>query len=274
MATIRSSVSRAAAIVCAALCVGSCASPLARIERLAARADLVREQVAAGAFDLAIYRPRLSRTGEELDVYIEGDGSPYRTPYRVAPDPTPRRPLALELMVRDPGPVLYLGRPCYLGLAQSRDCTAAYWTTRRFGEQVLDSLTTALEVQIARSGLRHVTLIGHSGGAALAVLLAQRVESVDRVITVAGNLDVAGWSRLHGYAPLRGSLDPATMRLQRQGLALYHLAGGKDRNVPPGLIESAARRLGGRVIVYPAFDHTCCWPTIWPAVLAHLPPAR
>jgi hypothetical protein len=48
-----------------------------------------------------------------------------------------------------------------------------------------------------------------------------------------------------------------------------HFAGERDREVPPQLVASAARRQpGARFEVRPGFDHTCCWPRDWPGLLA------
>jgi hypothetical protein len=248
------------------LALGACRSPQARIDALARQGSLERDIVMGAPFRHVIYRPREARPGDELHVYLEGDGTPYLAHTIIASDPTPRAPLALELMLEDPGPTLYLGRPCYLGLAHDPPCGPAYWTSRRFSTEVVQSLAAALTLELRRAPRRHVTLIGHSGGAALAWLVAARVPAVDRVVTIAGNLDVAGWTRLHGYTPLSGSLDPMH-EPSRAGLALVHLAGGADRNVPESLVRAAASRLGGTVIVIPGFDHHCCWTEIWPRML-------
>jgi hypothetical protein len=252
------------ALLLAALCVSACSSPQAHIDRLAHQGLLTREIVTGAPFRHVIYRPQSPRDGAELHVYLEGDGTPYIARTIVATDPTSRASLALELMLEDPGPTLYLGRPCYLGLAQDPPCDASYWTLKRFSPEVVESLATVLRLEIERSSPRRVTLIGHSGGAALAILIADRVPAVERVITVAGNLDVAGWTRLHGYYPLSGSLDPLTSGPLRSDLTLLHLAGSADRNVPVALIRGAATQLGGRVIVIPRFDHRCCWVRLWP----------
>jgi len=252
-----------------ALFLAACTSPQARIDALARRGGLEREIVPGGPFRHVIYRPRVRRIGSELHVYLEGDGTPYIGRTIVAGDPTPRAPLALELMLEDSAPTLYLGRPCYLGLAHDPPCNPSYWTLERFSPEVVQSLARALELELERFGPGRVTLIGHSGGAALALLLADRVGAVDRVITVAGNLDVGGWTRLHGYAPLSGSLDPMTSGPHRSDLMLLHLAGAADRNVPATLIQGAAARLGGTVIVLPHFDHQCCWRRLWPRLLRH-----
>jgi dienelactone hydrolase len=225
----------------------ACTSPAARIDRIATRAGLVREIVPGASFRHVIYRPAAPRFGAELHVYIEGDGTPYLDRDTVAADPTPRAPLALYLMRLDPAPSLYLGRPCYFGLAENPGCGASYWTLKRFAPEVVQSLAAALEVEISRTGQRHLTLIGHSGGATLALLVADRVPEVERVITIAGNLDVAGWTRLHHYEPLSGSLDPLTSGPHRSTVELIHFAGADDPTIPAAMIEAAAVRLGGRV---------------------------
>jgi pimeloyl-ACP methyl ester carboxylesterase len=249
----------------AGLLLGGCATPNSRIEAFAQQHDLRRDVVTGEAFRHVLYRPAELRVGSRLDVYLEGDGSPYRNRYQVASDPTPRRPVALTLMSEDPAPALYLGRPCYFGMASQ--CDAAYWTQRRFSPEVVASLAAVLRAEIARADAQHVTLIGHSGGAALALLLAAQMPQIDRVITLAGVLDVAAWVQLHHYAPLAGSLDPATLPGYRPDLMIKHYAGGSDQNVPASLIEQAAHHLGGQVSAIAGFTHTCCWADAWPDLL-------
>jgi hypothetical protein len=235
---------------------------------LAGQAQLTREVVEGAGFEHVLYRPARTRAGSQLHVYIEGDGSPYLDRFVVASDPTPHKPVMLELMTHDSSPALYLGRPCYFGLAHTRGCAPQSWTLRRFSPEVLASMSAVLRREITDTHCTHVTLLGHSGGATLALLLAQRVTEVDRVVTIAGNLDPLAWSRLQGYAPLTGSLDPAQESPFRSDLSLVHFAGSADRNIPPELIQSAAERIGGAVVVVPGFTHTCCWSRIWPQILS------
>jgi hypothetical protein len=250
-----------------AFLVTACSTPEARIEALAHRAHFEREIVRGTGFRHVIYRPEAPHSGSELHVYLEGDGTPYRLRTLISADPTPRTPLALELMMQDAAPTLYLGRPCYLGLALDPPCTPGDWTLARFSPAVVESLAAVLEHEIASGGYLRVTLIGHSGGGALAVLLANRVDAVDRVVTIAGNLDVSGWTRLHRYTPLSSSLDPLAGAPPRSSVELIHFAGGADLNITPALIRGAAARLGGAVIVIPGFDHRCCWVRLWPELL-------
>ena len=74
--------------------------------------------------------------------------------------------------------------------------------------------------------------------------------------------------RIHGYSPLAGSLNPALMPPLPPTIAQLHYVGGRDRNVPPSVVQSFARRHpGARVIALADFDHECCWIDRWPKLL-------
>ncbi len=208
---------------------------------------------------------RLPMHNGSLHVYIEGDGQPFVTSGEVARDPTPRYTPMLNLLRRDPAGGIYLGRPCYFGTATSPDCHYRYWTSARYGEEVVASMA-----RVARrsSGDRPVVLIGHSGGGTLAVLLAERLPNVVAVVTLAGNLDVAAWAAHHGYTPLDGSLDPARRPPTPAGILQLHAMGGLDTVVPQFLTLHAPIRLPpGSICQLPKFDHTCCWQRHWAAVI-------
>lgn len=168
----------------------------------------------------------------------------------------------------DVAPALYLGRPCYHGLANDKGCTPLVWTHERYGSAVVESLLAALERRVGRE--RPLVLIGHSGGGALALLLAVRLQNACGVVTLAGNLDLAGWTELHGYAPLRGSLDPLAARPLPASQFQLHYAGSEDRQIPATLIARAALTLGGTARVLPAVGHTEGWLQVWPSLLAEI----
>jgi pimeloyl-ACP methyl ester carboxylesterase len=206
-----------------------------------------------------------------LHVYIEGDGRAWLDSTTISRDPTPRKPLMLELMALDSRPSVYVGRPCYFGLADSQGCNGRHWTSDRYSPLVVASLQRVIETLVAEGDYDHVVLFGHSGGGTLATLLASRLEQVDALVTIAPNLDVAGWTALHGYSPLAGSLDPAQTNDFPRGILQVHWLGSDDEEIPPELIEALEPRLGdGQVRIHDGFDHRCCWSRIWPDQLDEL----
>lgn len=253
----------------AACLLGACATPVERVERLADASGFDRRVVTGDPFRHLVYIKR-GEPDRRLHVYIEGDGTPWLTRYRVADDPTPRHPLMLELMRLDPGPALYLGRPCYFGLTEA--CRAEHWTSHRYGEAVVGSMVAALarvRRQLGWNG--DVTLLGHSGGGTLAMLMAPRVPDTAGLLTLAGNLDIEAWTRLHEYTPLHGSMNPAGLDPLPARIRQLHVIGGKDRQVPPRITESGlARQDRAEVARFPAQGHHCCWKDFWPAILGRL----
>jgi pimeloyl-ACP methyl ester carboxylesterase len=253
-----------------------CVDPLAAAHRVS-QARLQENLIEGAGFRHRVYRNRASLAGEThiaretgvLHIYIEGDGRPFLEPTTVAADPTPRDPLMLRLMTLDPSPSVYLGRPCYFGLSHDRHCNPAYWTLRRFSPEVVASLAAVASSEISRSKARSVEIYGHSGGATLAMLLAAQIPSVTRVVTIGANLDTAAWCSLHSYTPLLGSLNPADQPVPPSRIRLLHLVGSEDTNTPPGLVESAAARMGaiGAVRVIQGYTHNCCWQEVWRGVL-------
>ncbi len=259
----------AAAAALAALALAACASPAARIEARAAAHGFAREVVAGEPFRHLVYTRAGTGRGI-LHVYIEHDGTPWVAEVHVAADPTPRRPLMLELMALDAGPALYLGRPCHFGLQDVR-CAPAVWTDRRYAPEVVDSMAAALARILAGRPPPRLVFFGHSGGGTLAVLLAERFPQAVAVVTVGANLDVAGWSRLHRYSPLTGSLDPRLRPSLPAAVLQRHYVGSRDTTVPPALVQGYAQgRPGVEVVEIAGYDHVCCWQERWPAILAGL----
>lgn len=250
--------------------LGGCTTPHGRLDAEAAGMGFDRQLVRGDRFDLVVYRSwRSEQQVRRLHVYLEGDGTPWRTRTQVSQDPTPRNPVALALMARDPMPALYLGRPCYNGLARSAGCHPALWTIQRYGPEVVGSMAVALSTLLARIPEAELVFIGHSGGGTLAMLLAERFSQTRAVITIAGNLDVSRWAAHHRYTPLAGSLDPATRQALPDGITQIHCIGGQDATVPPQLTRSFVQNKASNAVLiqHDDFGHHCCWASAWPAIL-------
>lgn len=255
-------------LVCTVL-IGCASRPYRAFEVSAQERGLTVGQLEAGAYSLRTFaRSEDGASSARLHIYLDGDGRPFVTPRSVARDPTPVSPLVLDLLKADPAPALYLGRPCYHGLQSG--CDPRDWTVARYGPRVVDALAVAVARIAAERQVRELVLIGYSGGGVLAVLVAERVPAVSAVMTVAANLDIDAWTRLHGFSPLEGSLNPATMSLS-SAIPALHLQGADDRNVPPASIQRYRSRASEAVFVtVPGFGHTCCWARDWPQWLGRL----
>jgi len=218
-------------------------------------------------FDLLAYVPTYIQPDEHLTVYVEGDGLAWITPSHPSPDPTPRNPLALKLALAHPeGNAAYMARPCQY--QQSAACAVKYWTDARFAPKVIEASSQAIDVLKSRFNAKSLTLVGFSGGGAVATLLAARRNDVDRLVTVAGNLDHRAWTTRHRITPLRESLNPADHVRGLSRVRQWHFVGGRDKVIPPELVESFAKRFPAAqqptVLTESEFDHHCCWVDSWP----------
>jgi predicted esterase len=82
------------------------------------------------------------------------------------------------------------------------------------------------------SALKNYVLIGFSGGAAIALLVAAR--EMDRVLdirTIAGYLDTRIFTKVHSTKPLVHSVDPARVAVQVARITQLHYVGTTDRQV-------------------------------------------
>ena len=217
--------------------------------------------------------------GEDLVVVIEGDGYAFVNSTQPSNDPTPQDPVGLEIAVADPAPrILALARPCQYLTEDRRGCEdIRYWTTHRFAPEVIAAVGQAIDLAKSAVLAGKVYLVGYSGGGALAVLAAAGRDDVAGLVTVAAPLDLAAWIAHHGLTPMSGSRDPAEVAAAVARIPQVHLAGSRDRTVPPQIVQDFVNRLpaGAPVrFVLVNVDHGCCWAERWPGLRDSLPLPR
>lgn len=257
--------------LCLALtaCFGGVPTPEQRRDgahALAEEAAFTPRRIDVGALTLQSFH-----RGEApvLTVYIEGDGYAWRSARRPSADPTPISPLALKLAFEDPAPaVAYLARPCQYGAEDAACATNDLWTSARFSEAVIAASDAAIDALMATAGAERVRLVGYSGGAAVAVLVAARRTDVASLETVAGYLDPTGLNAARGVSALSGSLDPIAAAAALRGLPQSHYAGGRDRVIPSASIAVFVEAVGdpacARMVVLPLATHHERWRAFWP----------
>ncbi len=252
---------------------GSPATRLQLAQSVAASGNLAREDMAAGSFIIASWL-RITRNDGTARVYIEGDGLAWISKNKASFDPTPTDPVALMLAAADDAPnVIYLARPCqYSMLNTALLCPRDYWTGKRFAPEVIDAYDDLLDNLARAYNIDGFELIGFSGGAAVAALLAERREDVVTLRTVAGNLDHAAFNRLHRVSPMPQSLNPADKAARLVHLPQHHFLGGRDKIVRPEVLQSFRAAMGPSRCVHQSTiaeaGHNDGWAEHWPALLA------
>lgn len=251
-------------IVATALSAG-CAHSTAELVK---NADLQKTIVSSPTYQHVVFRPAEVLGGERLNVYIGGDGRPWSRGRYPSADPTPAKALALELMTLDHTDSVFIGRPCYFGLADDPNCTATDWTFARFSEQIVASMAFTIRQLIIDGGYSRVVLIGYSGGGTLARLIASDIPNITGLLTIAGNLDITAWTESHGYLPLHDSLNPASQTQLSSRILHVQVIGLLDTVVPLS-VTSGYQASGNELQIwtYPDFDHVCCWAREWPSIL-------
>jgi len=256
-----------------ATALGGCAT--ADPAAAAAAAGLLREQISTDDFVLTAFA-RIERRDQALTVYIEGDGPAWRTRSEPSADPTPRHAIGLALAAADPAPnVAYLARPCqFTPMPLNPRCDVAYWTRKRFTEDVIASMNQALNRFAALVPGQQINLVGYSGGGALAVLLAARRSDVASIRTVAGNLDHAAVNRLHRVSPMPQSANAIDFASRVAAIPQIHFSGADDKVVPPFIARAFVDAAGARCAqarVLAGMAHDGDWSARWPALLVDAP---
>lgn len=243
-------------------------------DRIAAAASLRKSFLRTSSFTLTAYT-RFTAPGDPLHLYIEGDGAAWLSRARLSDDPTPGTPLVLDLAARDPAKNLaYLARPGQYAEDGVSGIDAVYWSDKRFSAEVVRAVCEAVDILRERTGARQVHLIGYSGGAAVAVLVAAERDDVASLRTVAGNLDPEAVNRHHRVSPLTASLNPMDAAGSLRGLPQRHFVGSRDAVIPRHAAEAFVKKAGGgsRITVVEGATHTRGWRERWRDLL-DVPPS-
>jgi len=246
-----------------------CATPSQKFNQQVIELGFNSQLVRSAKFQHQIYLANTFMESGVLHVYIDGDGTPWERNRWVADDPTARNPLILRLMKQDNLSSILLGRPCYYGQSHKDECDSKYWTSHRYSKDVIDSMSQVLNTWLKRYDFKEIVIIGYSGGGAIAILMADKIKEISKVVTVAANLDVTRWSKFHGFSALKHSLNPADEAGLNERVRQFHFAGKDDEVVPSFLIkEYADRQRNAKYYEFPGKDHACCWEDVWEQIMA------
>ena len=218
-------------------------------------------------------RARYDKPGQDLSIYLEGDGLAWVSRTEPSRDPTPDNPIGLRLAAIDSAPnVIWIARPCqYTTMVENPSCKLYYWTTGRLSTEIVASVDLAITAAKLSSNARKIHLIGYSGGGGLALLIAARRNDVASIRSVAGNIDHEAFTSFHRVTPMSQSIDPASVAKRIDTIPQWHFFGDGDKIVPKLIGESYMRKAGtsscAQIRVILGVSHDRGWELQWPRLL-------
>ena len=244
-----------------------------RAQSYAGKNGFTRKNIKTENFTLVAFM-RLRRPGEgKVRIYIEGDGSAWINRRTLSTNPTPRKPMVIELAGLDlSANVVYLARPCqYVRKDEDGNFKSEYWAQKRFSVEVIGSMNEAISRIKEFAKAENVELVGFSGGAAIAAILAAEREDVTALITIAGNLDPAGVNKANGVDPFTEYVDPMEYAPMLKDMPQRHFAAQRDRIIPLEVTKKFVFETGDialtRLTVVPGTEHSKGWTKKWPELL-------
>ena len=171
--------------------------------------NLKVKYINGGEFEIYSAQSQMSEN-PVLTFYLEGDGFAWKSRTKLSDDPTPKNAVALKLAIKENKPdTIYLARPCqYGGKHLGKKCSHIYWSSHRYSPEIIEAVSRTITILKNNNNKTTVRLIGYSGGAAIAVLVAARRDDVGAIYTVAGNLNSKLIMERHQVSALKGSLEP------------------------------------------------------------------
>jgi len=233
-----------------------------------------KQEIDTGSFLLTTYY-KISDRQAPVSIYIEGDGFAWASSSRLSQNPTPKDAFTLQLAAEDSvRNIVYIARPCqYTDLAKDKICAPKYWSQSRFAEIVVDSVNKAISHYSAQFNNPKINLIGYSGGAAIAALIAARRNDITSLRTVAGNLDHVAVNKYHHVDNLDDSLNAIDVAAKLASLPQYHFAGTLDEIIPESVITAFAKKSeqGGACVKVSSINgatHYSGWKENWRELLS------
>ncbi len=227
-------------------CANSMEERLSFAEDIAGPAGMQGDIVKTDNFQIKTYT-KIYKQAAAVNIYIEGDGLAWVDRGRLSSNPTPRDPMGLRLAAADTSDnVIYLARPCqYISFKSDFLCEGKFWSGSRFSDTVISSMNQAISKLKAHNNFSDINIIGYSGGAAVAAIIASKRTDVISIRTVAGNLDHNAVNQYHKVDLLDDSLNAIDFAKYISHIPQYHFSGSDDTIIPAFIAENFTKRING-----------------------------
>lgn len=248
---------------------------------------MVQRDLQAGYFSLRLFE-RIHDRGGIANIYIEGDD------VRTGIDPTPQTPVSLMLAAKDKAAnVIYIARPCqYKGRfhafkqtsGEANGCSFEYTKTKRFAPEVIASYNSALDELKRRWNITNFNIYGHSGGGAIAAILAAERNDILTLTTIAGIMDTDSYSarllepKHSKHLGFEGSLNPADSAATVKNIPQIHYVGDADTIIPTASLNAFMNMMGptncAQIEIIKDATYTEGWTEKWPELLKTKPTCK
>ncbi len=254
------------AVIFTAFFLIGCTSDQARRSRafdIAAEHGFTAE-IVDGYFPIQIFQKNLN--SKHAVIYLEGDGLVINAHGKIAQSPTPTDPMALRLAAVDNRKFskIVINRPFHY-TKNATGANSKYWTTARYSPEVIQAIINVIKTCQERFHFKTIEIVGYSGGATVALLLAPKLNNITQIISFAGNLDHVNWTKYHNSQPLFESLDPLQNKNAIAKIPQIHFVGENDDNTTVALAVAYKQKLNSKnikIIPIPDFSHDSNWPQI------------
>ena len=204
--------------------------------QLARQKHLSIQIIQTSGFPIMAMQPGFDKSSDILRIYIEGDGKAWMRSGRPSSNPTPVNRLVHKIMTEDEKrDIAYLARPCQF--IMQPDCSSYIWTFGRYDQKVIDSINEAITKLKQQYDFKQLELIGYSGGATIALIIAAKRNDVISVRTVAGNLDPEFTNNFHKVSPMPTALNPVSFANNLKQVPQIHFYGENDLIIPKGISD-------------------------------------
>lgn len=183
-------------------------------------------------FLIPVWESTELKNGKTIRFYIEGNGNP-----------TPDKPMALKLAAKDPYiNVVVLSRPCQY--SQNKLCVNPdIWTREQYSPEILREMEEIVVYYIQKYKAPDIEFVAYDGGAPIAFNLALQLGRVNKVVTVAGILDMDSYAIQNGLPAYVNAKNPMKSISQLSQIPQVHYVGGKDKETTLAMAERFVSKL-------------------------------
>jgi hypothetical protein len=241
-------------------------------EAIASKNGFIKKVIPTEQFNIFSFQKTNSYSDTAV-IYIEGDGLAWINKHRVSNNPTPLNPVALKLATIDSSQqIIYLARPCqYINIESEKSCNSEFWTNKRVSSEVINAFNIALDNIKHELNINKFRIVGYSGGGSIATILAAIRNDVLDLRTIAGNLDIDTFSKVHNVSPLIGSLNPIDYAYQLVDTPQLHFISKKDSVITNSITNSFINQINKsdknqtciNVLDVETPTHSEGWDNIW-----------